>query len=92
MANPELTPSGAPDGVSMGNTALMIFATALVMTMTPALGHFYCGLASGTSTYSIIMMAWGCVFVVSVQWYMFGYSLAFGDGSRVIGTEESHDY
>lgn len=85
MANPEVIPIGAPDGVSMGNTTFMVFAAALVMIMTPTLGHFYCGLASGTSTYSIIMMSWGCVMVISLQWYVFGYSFAFGGGSRVIG-------
>lgn len=73
----------------MGNTAFMVCAAALVMVMTPALGHFYCGLSDARSIYSSIMMAWGCVVVVSVQWYCFGYSLAFADASRVVGSFEN---
>jgi Amt family ammonium transporter len=75
--------------VSAGDTAFMIFSSALVMLMTPALGHFYCGLSDAKSIYSALMMAWGCVIVVSVQWYCFGYSLAFADASRMIGSFEN---
>lgn len=85
MGNPVVDVGAEPTGVSIGNTAFMICAAALVMVMTPALGHFYCGLSDGGSIYSSLMMAWGCVVVVSIQWYCFGFSFAFSDASRVIG-------
>ena len=64
--------------INSGDTAWVLVATALVLLMTPALAFFYGGMVRkknilSTLTLSIVMMA-----LISVQWVLFGYSLAFG--------------
>ncbi|MCX6018362.1 MAG: ammonium transporter [Chloroflexi bacterium] len=64
--------------MNSGDTAWVLVSTALVLLMTPALAFFYGGMVRkknilSTLTLSIIMMA-----VISLQWVLFGYSLAFG--------------
>lgn len=63
--------------INTGDTAWVLMCTALVLLMTPALAFFYGGMVRkknilSTLTLSIIMMA-----VISLQWVLFGYSLAF---------------
>src|SRR5438270_8678038 len=71
---------------SAGDNAWMLVSAALVLMMTgPGLALFYGGLVRrknvlGTMMHSFIMMA-----VISVLWAVVGYSLAFGEGSAVLG-------
>jgi Amt family ammonium transporter len=71
---------------SAGDNAWMLMSAALVLMMTgPGLALFYGGLvrqknALGTMMHSFILMAW-----VTVLWALFGYSLAFAEGSPVLG-------
>lgn len=63
--------------INSGDTAWVLVSTALVLLMTPALAFFYGGMVRkknilSTLTLSVIMMA-----VISLQWVLFGYSLAF---------------
>jgi Amt family ammonium transporter len=64
--------------VDTGDTAWMIISTALVMLMTPGLAFFYGGLVRRKNVLSIMMQCFILVGVISVQWVVFGYSLAFG--------------
>jgi ammonium transporter, Amt family len=64
--------------VDTGDTAWMIVSTALVMLMTPGLAFFYGGLVRRKNVLSIMMQCFMLVGVISVQWILFGYSLAFG--------------
>lgn len=72
--------------INAGDTAWMIVASTLVLLMTPALGFFYGGMVRSknilsTLNLSLIMMA-----LLSIQWILFGYSLAFGtDHAGLIG-------
>ncbi|MBI4459651.1 MAG: ammonium transporter [Acidobacteria bacterium] len=64
-----------------GDTAWLLVSTALVMLMTPGLALFYGGMVRrknvlGTMMHSIILIA-----VVSVIWCLYGYSLAFHEGT-----------
>jgi Amt family ammonium transporter len=71
---------------SAGDNAWMLVSAALVLMMTgPGLALFYGGLVRrknvlGTMMHSFILMA-----VVTVLWAIVGYSLAFGEGSPVMG-------
>ena len=73
-------------GISPGDTAWMLVATALVLMMTPALGLFYAGLVRSKNTLNTFMMCVGAIAVATVTWAAVGYSLAFdGDGAIVGG-------
>lgn len=74
------------ESINTGDTAWMIVSTALVMLMTPGLAFFYGGLVRRKNVLSIMMQCFILVGVVSIQWVLFGYSLAFGpDHGGVIG-------
>jgi Amt family ammonium transporter len=64
----------------------MLISTALVMLMTPGLAFFYGGLVRRKNVLSIMMQCLILVGVISIQWVLFGYSLAFGpDHGGIIG-------
>src|SRR5580693_1062699 len=71
---------------SAGDNAWMLTSAALVLMMTgPGLALFYGGLVRrknvlGTMMHSFILMA-----VVTVLWAIVGYSLAFGEGTPILG-------
>jgi len=64
--------------IDSGDTAFIIICTALVMLMTPGVGLFYGGMVPKKNIISMIGMAFVAFAVVSIQWVLFGYSLAFG--------------
>ncbi|MCX5782403.1 MAG: ammonium transporter [Elusimicrobia bacterium] len=70
-------PAPAPAKIDTGDTAWVIVATALVMVMTPALGFFYGGLVRKKNVLGILMQCMIVLCVMSLQWVIFGYSLAF---------------
>ncbi|HEX3617772.1 MAG TPA: ammonium transporter [Solirubrobacteraceae bacterium] len=72
-------------GVSAGDTAWMLIATALVLMMTPALGLFYAGLVRSKNTLNTFMMSIAALGIVTVSWALVGYSLAFDRGNGFIG-------
>src|SRR4051794_34949175 len=67
-----------PVEISAGDTAWVLASSALVMLMTPALGFFYAGMARGKNVLATIMQSFIIVALISVQWVLWGYSLAFG--------------
>jgi Amt family ammonium transporter len=69
-----------------GDTAWILIASALVMLMTPALGLFYGGLVRQKNVLSTIMHSFFMLALISVQWVLWGYTLAFGpDHYSLIG-------
>jgi Amt family ammonium transporter len=74
-----------PAGISAGDTAWMLIATALVLMMTPALGLFYVGLVRAKNALNTFMMTVAALGVVTVTWAVIGYSLAFDKGNGLIG-------
>jgi ammonium transporter, Amt family len=64
--------------IDTGDTAWMLVSTALVMLMTPGLAFFYGGLVRRKNVLSIMMQCFILLGVISIQWVLFGYSLAFG--------------
>ncbi len=68
-----------------GHTAWMMTASALVLLMTPGLAFFYGGLVRARNVISTLMYSFISMAVVSIVWVLWGYSLAFGEGSALIG-------
>src|ERR1700682_957796 len=66
------------DKISSGETAWVLAASALVLLMTPALGFFYGGLVRKKNALSTIMHSFFILALISVQWVLWGYSIAFG--------------
>ena len=72
--------------IDAGSTAWLIVATALVLLMTPGLALFYGGMVRGKNVLSALMHSFFAISLVSMQWLVVGYSLAFGgDIGGVIG-------
>ncbi|MEI9410916.1 MULTISPECIES: ammonium transporter [Mesorhizobium] len=77
-AAPAATPAPVLD---TGNTAWMLTSTALVLMMTiPGLALFYGGMVRKKNVLATIMQSFAITCLVTVLWFMFGYSLAFSDG------------
>ncbi|MCX5858039.1 MAG: ammonia channel protein, partial [Deltaproteobacteria bacterium] len=75
--------------MNSGDTAWVLISTALVMLMTvPGLAFFYGGLVRRKNVLSILMQCFIIMCVISLQWVLFGYSLAFGPdtGWGIIGS------
>jgi Amt family ammonium transporter len=64
--------------IDSGATAWILVSTALVMIMTPAVGLFYGGLVRKKNFINMITLSFVAFALVSIQWVLFGYSLAFG--------------
>ncbi|EJG08113.1 ammonium transporter [Methanofollis liminatans DSM 4140] len=64
--------------IDAGDTAFILICTAMVMLMTPGVGLFYGGLVRRKNIIAMITLAFIAFSVVSLQWILFGYSLAFG--------------
>ena len=63
------------------DTAWIIVATALVLFMTlPGLALFYGGLVRARNVLSVFMHCYAIACLMSVLWFVFGYSIAFGSG------------
>ncbi|MEQ1649219.1 MAG: ammonium transporter [Hyphomicrobiaceae bacterium] len=65
-----------------GDTSWMLISSALVLLMTvPGLALFYGGLVRSKNMLSVLMQVFYSVCVVSVIWVLYGYSLAFTEGT-----------
>src|SRR5437762_3675153 len=71
--------------ISAGDTAWVLVSTALVMLMVPGLALFYGGLVRQKNALNTFMMSLAALAIVSVQWVVAGYSLAFGPGTSLVG-------
>lgn len=65
----------------------MIFSTALVMLMTPGLALFYGGMVNKKNVLNTTAHSYIAMVLISLQWILFGYSLAFGKGSVIGGLD-----
>jgi len=67
--------------ISAGDTAWVLTSTALVMVMTVGLAFFYGGLVRPKNALNTMMMSVVALGVISVQWVLVGYSIAFAHGT-----------
>jgi len=73
--------------VDSGDTAWILVSTALVMLMVPGLAIFYAGMARRKNVLGTIMHSFVCLCMISIQWVLIGYTLAFGpDIGGIIGS------
>jgi Amt family ammonium transporter len=92
-AAPPATPApGAPAApaplkIDKGDTAWMLTSCALVLLMTaPGLALFYAGMVRQKNTLGTLMQSFIIMALISIQWVLWGYSLAFGpDIGGIIG-------
>ncbi|KXS17731.1 ammonium transporter 1 [Gonapodya prolifera JEL478] len=49
------------------------------MIMTPGLGYYYSGMARSKNALTLIMLCFMSFAVVTIQWFIFGFSLTFSD-------------
>jgi Amt family ammonium transporter len=73
----------AGSAISAGDTAWVFVAGALVLLMVPGLALFYGGLVRSRAALNTLMMSFGALAVVTVQWTLVGYSLSFAPGAIV---------
>ena len=72
--------------INGADTAWVLASTALVMLMTPGVGFFYGGLVRRKNIISMIALSFVSFALISIQWILVGYSLAFGpDVHGIIG-------
>jgi len=73
--------SWAADELNQANTAWVLTSTALVLFMTiPGLSLFYAGLVRSKNVLSVLMQCFALTSLMSILWFVIGYSLAFSDG------------
>ena len=90
--------------IDTGDTTWLLISTALVMLMTPGLALFYGGMVRKKNVLGTIMQSFIALGIVTIQWVLFGYSLAFGPdvhhfignlswlGLNGVGLEPNPDY
>jgi len=95
--SPAAAPAAAPAGptepvlvssdkISAGDTAWMLTSTALVLLMTiPGLALFYAGMVRKKNVLATLMQSFACTCVVTLLWWLIGYSWAFTPGNAFLG-------
>jgi Amt family ammonium transporter len=64
--------------IDTGDTSWILISTGLVLVMFPGLALFYGGLVRTKNVLSTFMHTLVALGIVTIQWVLFGYSLAFG--------------
>ncbi len=64
--------------IKAADTAWMLVSCALVLLMTPGLALFYGGMVKSKNVLSTFMHCFAALGVMTLQWIVIGYSLAFG--------------
>ena len=75
------------DALNQADTAWVMVSCALVMLMTPGLALFYGGMVGSKNVLSSFMHSFIALGIITLQWVVIGYSLAFGSdtGGGFIG-------
>ncbi len=72
--------------INKGDTAWMIVATVLVILMViPGLALFYGGMVRAKNMLSVLMQVFVIFSMMAILWALYGYSVAFTEGSPFIG-------
>lgn len=73
--------------IDSGDTAWLLMSSALVLLMTaPGLALFYGGMVRQKNVLATLMQSFIIMALISIQWILWGYSLAFGpDKGGLIG-------
>jgi ammonium transporter, Amt family len=69
-----------PDApIDTGNSAWLLVSSALVLLMTPGVALFYGGLNRSKGVLNMMMMSFSALGLVSILWFSYGFTVAFGD-------------
>ena len=75
-----------PTTINSGHTAWMLVSSVLVLLMLlPGLALFYGGMVRRKNVLAVLMQSIAGASVVSICWWLMGYSLTFGEGNSIIG-------
>jgi Amt family ammonium transporter len=76
--------------IDSGDTTWILVSSALVLVMTPALAFFYGGMVRKKNILSTLNLSFIMMCLISIQWLVYGYSLAFGSdlGGGLLGSLE----
>jgi Amt family ammonium transporter len=70
--------------LNSGDTSWMLTSTVLVILMTvPGLALFYGGMVRKKNLLSVLMATFATFSLLSITWFLYGYSLAFTDGGSM---------
>ncbi|MBI2891176.1 MAG: ammonium transporter [Nitrospirae bacterium] len=73
-------------GAGPGHNAWLMTASALVLFMTlPGLALFYGGLVRAKNVLSVLAQCLGIAGLVTILWWVVGYSLVFAPGGSILG-------
>jgi ammonium transporter, Amt family len=87
VAPPPAQATSTLSKVDTGDTSWILISSALVMLMTPGLALFYGGMVRSKNVLGTIMQSFIALGVITIQWVLYGYSLAFGpDVGHIIGS------
>ncbi|MEO6666275.1 MAG: ammonia channel protein, partial [Nitrospiria bacterium] len=78
LAIPSVAAQDSASSISAGDTAWILTASALVMLMVPGLALFYGGMVRHKNIVSTLLQCFLILAVVSIQFAVIGYTLAFG--------------
>src|SRR6476469_2269136 len=76
---PQHHPEAKTGAFNPADLAWMLSASGLVLLMTPGLAFFYGGMVSKRNVISTMLQSFIALGVISLLWYVVGFSLAFGD-------------
>ncbi len=72
--------------INAADNAWVLISAALVLLMIPGVGLFYGGMVRKKNAISTIIFSFAVMSIISLQWILYGYTLAFGtDVSGLIG-------
>ncbi len=75
------------DSINTGDTTFIMISAALVFIMTPGLALFYGGMVRKKNVLNTMMNSYIIIALISIQWVLIGYTLAFGpDRGGIIGS------
>ena len=76
-----------PPKLDTGDTAWMLTSTVLVLMMLlPGLALFYGGMVRKMNVLSTLMQSFAAMCLISILWFVIGYSLAFAEGTPLVGS------
>ena len=81
----EAAAAAAGTAQNSADTAWLLVSSAMVLFMTPGLAFFYGGFVRAKHMLNTVMMSFVMMGIVGVIWTLWGYSLAFAPGNKVIG-------
>ena len=72
------TASADEGTINAADNAWVLISAALVLLMIPGVGLFYGGMVRKKNAISTIIFSFAIMSIISLQWILFGYTLAFG--------------